>query len=119
MRLTTLTMAAAALAFSACAPNQGDPPDATPKDQIACEAQGGDWRREGLLGEYMCVLPYADAGEACTDGDQCDGDCRLEYGPSHKPGTEPVTGVCQANSSPFVCFATVEDGRVETTICVD
>ena len=119
MRLMTLTMAAAALALSACAPNQGDPPDATPKDQTACEAQGGDWRREGLLGEYMCVLPYADAGEACTDGDQCDGDCRLEYGPSHKPGTEPVTGVCQANSSPFGCFATVEDGRVETTICVD
>ena len=60
----------------------------------------------------------ADAGKPCTDGDQCEGDCRAEPsdGPP-KPGT--VTGVCQADSDPCGCFTTIEDGQVAHAICVD
>ena len=66
----------------------------------------------------MCVLPYADAGKVCTDSDQCMGDCRLADGPSLPSGTT-ATGVCQANTSPFGCFANVEDGKVDAALCVD
>ena len=67
-----------------------------PADQSGCEAAGGDWRREGRLGAYRCVIAYADAGRPCTDAAQC-----------------------QAKSSPFGCFTRVENGRAAATLCVD
>ena len=33
--------------------------------------------------------------------------------------TGAVTGRCQATSDPCGCFANVEDGRIETALCVD
>ena len=111
------------LSLSACAPATGpavgDPPPTVsiPGSESGCVAAGGEWSREGRLGAWMCVMPYADAGRPCTDGDQCLGDCRArELGPAE---ARPVTGVCQANTSPFGCFTRVEDGRAAATLCVD
>ena len=93
-------------------------PTAVPETQATCEAEGGTWRREGRLGLMACVMPHADAGQPCTDGDQCAGDCRL--GDDKRPAEgEPVTGICQANTSNFGCFTRVEDGRAAHTLCVD
>lgn len=126
MRVLTAAALAALLAW-ACAPAApgGDlmePPTTVggeaPRDQAGCQGAGGDWRREGMLGAYMCVTPYADAGRSCTDGAQCQGDCRLaDDGPAPMGG--PATGVCQANSSPFGCFTRVDNGRASATLCVD
>ena len=89
-----------------------------PQTQAVCETEGGTWRREGRLGLMACVMPHADAGQPCTDGDQCAGDCRL--GDDKRPAEgEPVTGICQANTSNFGCFTRVEDGRAAHTLCVD
>lgn len=86
-------------------------------DKAACEASGGSWTRQGRMQAYMCVTGYADAGKACTDGDQCQGDCRLS--PEDRPTSGTATGQCQANSVPFGCFTRVENGRAAQTLCVD
>lgn len=70
-----------------------------------------------MLGHWACVMPYTDAGRPCTDGAQCQGDCRAT-GPVGRPG-EAATGVCQADTSPFGCFTRVENGRSAGTLCVD
>jgi hypothetical protein len=89
-----------------------------PGDQAGCQAAGGEWRREGRLGAYRCVVSYADAGQPCTDAAQCQGECRLADD-KRPPEGQAVTGVCQANSSPFGCFTRVENGRAAATLCVD
>lgn len=94
------------------------PSAAAPADQAGCQAVGGDWRREGRLGAYRCVITYADAGQPCTDAAQCQGECRLGDD-KRPPEGQAVTGVCQANSSPFGCFTRVENGRAAATLCVD
>lgn len=118
--------AVAALALSACMPAASPAPEpsdstasfATPDTQAACEAESGTWRPEGRLGLMTCVMPHADAGQSCTDSDQCAGDCRL--GDDKRPAEgELVTGICQADTSNFGCFTRVEDGRAAATLCVD
>jgi len=85
-------------------------------DQDVCAAAGGEVRMEGMLGMYRCVKPYADAGKACRSSDDCEGKC-LASGPE-ATGEEAV-GACQANDSPFGCYAEIEDGKVANAICVD
>jgi hypothetical protein len=126
MKFSTLAAAAAfALTLGACMPNAAAGPDAgpaaptaVPETQAACETEGGTWRREGRLGLMTCVMPHADAGQPCTDSDQCAGDCRLADDKRPAEG-EAVTGICQANTSNFGCFTRVEDGRAAATLCVD
>lgn len=86
-------------------------------DRAACDGAGGDVRQEGMLGLYRCVKPYADAGKACRDDADCEGQCRFEGDPP-AAGSE-AGGVCQRDDSPFGCYSTVEDGRITGGICVD
>lgn len=83
----------------------------------ACEAKGGTYRRVCLMGEWSCVMPYKDAGKACTDGDQCEGkQCR--FSGDAKPG-DSVTGACVRTSDPCGCFGLVEGGKLQGVLCVD
>ncbi|MFN3535997.1 MAG: hypothetical protein ACK4Y4_00950 [Brevundimonas sp.] len=125
MKIWTLAAVAAALALGACMPTPAAGPDAgpaaptaVPGTQAACETEGGIWRAEGRLGRMTCVMPHADAGQACTDNDQCAGDCRLADDTRPAEGA-PVSGICQADTSNFGCFTRVEDGRAAATLCVD
>ncbi|WP_029086155.1 hypothetical protein [Brevundimonas aveniformis] len=85
-------------------------------DAGQCAAAGGTMRPVCMMGTVQCVVPYADAGRTCRDGDDCQGDCRAE---TMEPQRGPVTGRCQANSDPCGCYANVEDGRVDAALCVD
>lgn len=85
-------------------------------DEKACAADGGEVRMEGMLGMYRCVRPYADAGKACRSDADCAGKC-LATG--EEAAGEDAIGACQANDSPFGCYAEVEDGKVTNAICVD
>lgn len=118
MRMFTLALA---LALSACAappPVQPAEPAAVPATQSACLAAKGTWGPMGMRGIAGCSVPYADAGKTCTDGDQCLGDCRVVE-PDQAMLDKPITGQCQASSSPFGCFARVEDGHSTGFLCVD
>lgn len=88
---------------------------ATAEERARCEAAGGVVRRDGMRGWQQCIQAYADAGKACTDSDDCLGQCRADLG---EAGVT-ATGTCQANDSPFGCHAVVEDGKVQPAICVD
>ena len=85
-------------------------------DKTACAAAGGVVRQEGMLGMYRCVKPFADAGKACRSKSDCEGKCLATDDAA--PDAE-VVGVCQADDSPFGCYAEIEDGKIQPAICVD
>jgi len=85
-------------------------------DQQACEAGGGEVRQEGMLGMYRCVTPYADAGAECRSSSDCEGKCLVT---DDTLVGEATVGACQADDSPFGCYAEIEDGQVTAALCVD
>lgn len=89
-------------------------------DEAACAAQGGEVRQEGLLGMWRCVVPYSDAGASCSDASDCEGRCFARDDVTDyeaEPGA--AVGVCEADDSPFGCFAEIETGNVAPMLCVD
>ena len=116
----------AAMALSACGPAAApmagsDAPAATQASATdSCARRGGQLRPVGRMQTLQCVVRYSDAGKRCTDGDQCQGDCRLaDMTSAAPPDGSPASGVCQANNDRFGCYTQVENGRAELTICVD
>jgi hypothetical protein len=91
------------------------PENATPQE---CAARGGTMKRIGRAQTLQCVVAYTDAGKRCTTGSECQGDCRVEQSPFPEDGASAV-GQCQADSQPFGCHATVENGKATQAICID
>mgnify|MGYP000356725689 CR=1 FL=1 len=81
-------------------------------NEAKCDALGGTWRRDGMLGAYHCFEVYSDGGKICTDSDQCEGTCRVE-------GDDTATARCTPDSSPFGCYSRMEDGEPTGFLCVD
>ena len=75
-------------------------------------------KRVGRLQTLQCVIAYADAGKSCRSGADCAGDCRAEQGLDISPGQQ-AAGFCQATSDQFGCSTRVENGRAQSTICID
>ena len=114
--------AAIALIAASCAPAPvpGDTP-ARPVQSLSsseCAVRGGTMTPVGRMQTMQCVVTYGDAGKACTDGAQCQGDCRTEPTVTAREG-QSVRGVCQATSNRFGCFTTIRDGKAEATLCID
>jgi hypothetical protein len=89
------------------------------EDAAACAAAGGKMLPQGRMQTMRCVITYADAGQRCTDGDECQGACRIEDVADAPSAGAPAVGRCQVSSSVFGCYTTVEDGKAEATLCVD
>jgi len=119
-RLMILPAIWAAFAMAACQPMPAADDSAvaqTPSAE-ACAARGGSLQPVGRMQTVQCVIRYADAGKACTTGDQCAGDCRIEDAPFPDTGAA-ASGRCQADSNRFGCHANVENGKATATICID
>ena len=127
-----ILIATAALLMAACQPVPTSTPTQTAStdtpavqtpapgtDAAACAARGGKMLPQGRMQSLQCVVSYADAGRRCTDGDDCQGDCRVEEVKGVPNAGASAVGQCQANSSRFGCYTTVEGGKAEATICVD
>lgn len=119
MRILALTApmaAVAALLLSGCAPTAQ--PAAPSADTLVaqCSAKGGSVQPVGKAQIPTCVVPYADAGKACTDKSQCEGACILE---GNLEATGDVTGQCQKTNRQFGCYAKVVNGKATAAICVD
>ena len=69
----------------------------------------------GRAQTWRCILDYTDAGKACTDGSQCQGDCLA----TDSEGKTPAVGQCAADSNTFGCRARIADGVAEPMRCVD
>ena len=123
--MRVLVLAAALFPLLSCAspPPVGDAP--TPRVSArSCARQGGAIHRVGMSGGRACVIPYADAGRRCTDGSQCGGRCLLNLDDprndawrSAPPGQ--AVGQCEASDMTFGCHATIDNGEVGDSICVD
>ncbi|MBK0055986.1 hypothetical protein [Stenotrophomonas sp. S39] len=132
MRLRFLASLAFAALLSACSstppaadaaaqPAAADTPEATEAYQEArdvdCRAAGGTLQPLGRLQRVQCVIPYADAGKACSSKRDCSGQC-LATGEAEAGVL--ATGTCQRDvSQNFGCRQRIEDGKAQGTICVD
>ncbi|MDI9273206.1 hypothetical protein [Stenotrophomonas sp. PFBMAA-4] len=132
MRLRFLASLALAALLSACSstppaadaaaqPAAADTPEATEAYQEArdvdCRAAGGTLQPLGRLQRVQCVIPYADAGKACSSKRDCSGQC-LATGEAE--AGVAATGTCQRDvSQNFGCRQRIEDGKAQGTICVD
>jgi hypothetical protein len=68
-------------------------------DQPACRAKGGQVSARGMFGLPTCVVPFADAGKACSNKIDCDGRCLA--GESDLPIGTAATGQCQRDDACF------------------
>jgi len=120
--IRTFLFSAAALLLMACAPQttigDGAGTPAPGAEAAACAARGGAMKQVGRMQSWRCVVSYADAGKRCTDGDQCQGDCRIDGNSGIAPGAA-AAGMCQASSDSFGCHTRVEDGKAGPTLCID
>lgn len=127
-----ILIAVAAVLMAACQPmptedgqadfaqvNSTAPSVAGSEDAAACAARGGKMLPQGRMQTVRCVVTYPDAGRRCSDGDHCAGDCRIEDVANAPTAGTNAIGQCQASSSRFGCYTTIEDGRAQPTICVD
>ena len=116
--IRTFGALAAFALLAACAPSAPAPTPLTPSQSIeaSCTARGGKIQNVGRIQMPTCVVPFADAGKACTDKAQCQGDCILS-GNLEVQG--PVTGQCQQSNRQFGCFAKVVNGQATRAICID
>jgi hypothetical protein len=115
MRILALT-AIAALLLAGCAPTAEPAAPSAATLAANCSAKGGSILPVGKAQIPTCVVPYADAGKACTDKSQCEGQCVLE-GNLEPQGA--VTGQCQKTNRQFGCYAKVVNGKTTGAICVD
>ena len=123
MRAGSPFLAAVALALCGCVATPMDdggastPPDGehgySQATAAECAVTGGTYARRGLLGQYSCAVPFADAGEVCTKASDCIGQCRVENG-------EATSGTCQATNDPFGCYSYLDEASGKpVSICVD
>jgi hypothetical protein len=87
-------------------------------DPAACAKAGGTIRKVCMMGNPLCVVTFKDAGEACSDGSECDsGRCRTsDMGMQPEKATK---GVCAPTNDPCGCFQAVEDGKAGYPLCAD
>ena len=87
-----------------------------------CLSKGGRVDIAGMSGNEMCVLPFSDAGKACRGSKDCLGACLLDEkrwtGMRVGPNTA-VVGRCQPTNYPYGCFTLVENGSVQSSMCID
>lgn len=115
---------ASAMMLAACSPSAPPetPVQSGPKlflsqqERQACDAGGGSVAKRGRLQAEVCVHPFEDAGESCTDSSTCDGKCITQD--TSNDGAQ-ATGTCQADDHLFGCYAEVENGKAVRSICVD
>ena len=115
MRILALTAVAAVL-LAGCAPTAQPAAPTAETLASACSAKGGTIQPVGKAQIPTCVTPYADAGKACTDKSQCQGQCVLA---DNLETQGEVTGACQKTDRQFGCYARVINGKATGAICVD
>lgn len=86
---------------------------APPVTERACKAKGGRWILYPMLQFYFCALDTTDAGKACADDSECQGDCM----PAERPSGPP--DMC-ARTLPFPggCVEHLVNGKIVKEPCI-
>lgn len=127
LRSCAVLVLAALLAACSSAPPVADTTTAAPAPEaseayreardVDCQAAGGTLQRLGRLQREQCVIPYADAGKACSRKSDCTGQCLA--GGEVAVGS-PATGTCQRDARQnFGCRQRIDEGKAQGMICVD
>ena len=127
MRPITLLCALSVLLFVGCISHQRETMDAA---RHACMGHGGAWKRVCLAQEYRCVIPYPDAGQACSDSSECKGQCLIDLTDKCDPGSgcshvkvpdagSEVRGMCQVDNDPCGSFVVVKKGHAQSIVHKD
>ena len=74
--------------------------------QIACEKKKGQWSKVGSL-SYTCIFRTKDAGEHCSKGSQCEGECLAR------------SGTCSPIRPLLGCNEILQDDGRRVTLCID
>lgn len=93
----------------------GGPDRASVTNESDCLRVGGQWTQLGRAPVPQCLRQTSDSGKACTDSEQCEGQCLAPEG--SVDGTQ-VGGQCSVDTNPFGCQQRVRGGMA-STICVD
>ena len=114
--LYRLSLLLVSVVLAACSQWQARPTDqkARPFALIEldkCEGSGGTIQARGINSRAVCVLPFKDAGKACSDKSDCQGVCFAA--PNAILGKDHSSGTCQKDPYDFpTCFQSVSQGTV-------
>ncbi len=78
-----------------------------PKEQIACEKQGGVWAVAGKTAARACVRQTRDGGKQCRKASDCEGLCLAR------------SGTCAPIAPLFGCNEIFQDDGRRVTLCLD
>jgi len=84
----------------------------------ACQSIGGTMQPQGMAGCFSCVQQYSDGGQVCTDGSECQGDCRGWMDMEQTEGGE-FAGECAYDDSIFGCYSIIKEGKQVSGGCID
>src|SRR5256885_14189612 len=89
-----------------------------PTSKEGCDACGGLWDIHGIGDSETCICPTKDAGENCTDGQQCEGACVVTDDALQvtEQGDAPkgyYVGHCADYDTTFGCYRVVPNGVLE------
>ena len=97
-----------------------------PWDKETCEARGGKWGYVGLLREERCNLPTLDAGKVCSNQNECEGACLADLSKEEQDRVTKQKEIIETKGECTSwlltigsCDAYVEDGKVDSILCVD
>jgi hypothetical protein len=98
-----------------------DPPPPRPSTPEACDACHGLWAVHGIEPIETCICKTNDEGDACTDGNDCQGECLLDDDAEFHvmdqgdPSRGYYQGRCARYDTTFGCFRHVPPG-IETDL---
>ncbi len=81
--------------------------EATPPEQLACQAKGGIWSETGLSSLKTCIQRTRDGGKSCRRQGDCEGLCL-----ARSKTCAPVTPM-------FGCNPILQADGSEATLCID
>lgn len=84
----------------------------------ACQSIGGTMQPQGMAGCFSCVQQYSDGGQFCTDGSECQGDCRGWMDMEQTEGGD-FSGHCAYDDSIFGCYSIIKEGKQVSGGCID
>jgi putative hemolysin len=116
--LTAFSLSACTMAEPSAPPGPASGQKTVASATEDCKKKGGDLLAVGMMGREHCVIPFKDAGKACNDGSQCEGDCWAKS-PRETAKDGKAAGTCQPTNMPFGCNSRLDNGVASPVLCVD